>query len=356
METIGTPTINLDQLVSAALLERRQAEQEAAQRTAQTKKQAQQALIDALRVEFEQDFGVDLVVALKIEFGIVAGYQTEVAAARFSDAAGGPTVWELRLTNQRRSTELVWTRALHDGLSFLGSREDSYRRAEARMLLLADIGRQRAGHAHDLELKAAKTAEQAEQQRLWHIQNEERETREAAAEQLRQAEEARLQAIVDDARDTAQAALWRWPVGVEVAIYRVRWCAGSYRDGDETIFDYDEAWSATDATDAAGWWTFHVRSTLGDPKIRALRLSAEQHKPTVERFDLGSTKDAQERGLTESLSAEAQGVRWVGYEYGVGGHLIEDPEGSYAFTLSDGRQPVDWIRELVDAEDAQERG
>lgn len=346
------PTINLDQLVADALTQ--QQAKEIAERDAadEAKQQKLQALADAFGAELDKDFGADLIAALGIEIHISSNRQQEtIAVGRFHDEAGKCT-YELSIETVPFRNHLKWNRTIIHGKEHI-SKFKSYEREEARTRLLADIGFQRQGVIRQDKEDEEAALKQVERNHQLEAERQQRALNEAAEQAERDAIKARINLILDAARQQTLDTLWRWPTGVEVAIYRVRWCNGSYRDEDEAYFHFDEGWSAREEADEFGWWYFFVERE-SEPKIRALRLTTEHHKVVVERFVLSSTGDAAKLGLGESVRAVAHGVRWEVDRYGDMGHLVEDPDGSHDFYI-DAHMPAYWIRELVDAQDAEDQ-
>lgn len=139
--------------------------------------------------------------------------------------------------------------------------------------------------------------------------------REVAAEQARQ--EAEHEAALNEARER----LWRWPAGREVTIYGWRWCiaAGS---GDEDA-EFDAGWSLQDRLDRDGYVRLEIAISRGQRRRRILRLDPAAHKMVVERITFSST---------EMLPHELREIVYL------------DGDDSEEV----GRQPVAWLRALID--------
>lgn len=135
------------------------------------------------------------------------------------------------------------------------------------------------------------------------------------------ADRAREAAERDRAMNEARERLWRWPAGREVTIYGWRWCIATGA-GDEDA-EFDAGWSLQDRLDRDGYVQLEATRDRGQRRRRILRLDPLAHKPIVERITFSSV---------EMLPHELREVVYLD-----GGDEEEV-----------GRQPVEWLRTLID--------
>ncbi|HEY0739291.1 MAG TPA: hypothetical protein VGD69_30495 [Herpetosiphonaceae bacterium] len=298
MET--TTTFDLDAAIADAVADyqqivathtvQRQAEQEARE---QQEQQRQAAQIATCAAQLRQDLGDDLYEALAIAVRWVGNRPQATALID-----GAP--WTISATTAPAPKFWAITRPI--GLGGDCTRE------HLRAVLLRCIGQER-------ELRAERQA------------NEERQD---AERQARRAEHARCQAQLDAALAIARAALWTWPAGQILTLYRWSW-----HIGDST---FEAGWSVSDRLDAQGYATVYTEATL-----QTLRLDMFAHQPVVERRTFHAT-DALPGELREQVRIDVPGIWWSFSDE----QYIADPEA--VLTHDVGQVPIAWVQTQFTAE------
>lgn len=217
--------------------------------------------------------------------------------------------------------------------------------------LLAAMGRAQEAKAEDRRERAAEderahveaerqaraAAEQAEQRQ--RAQQAERE-HEGLVYAAHQEIEARVEAELARQR----AALWRWPDGVTVTLYRVRWCTGGFTDDDGAPhFHYATDWTPTQILPndtmrfltKAGWVTI---TRFNMPTWEEVTIASMDELPDA----LRETQEHTIPGIREQFTYFNQLDQPNGY------YFYADPDSSA--TVEVGSIPVRWLRERVDLE------
>jgi hypothetical protein len=204
---------------------------------------------------------------------------------------------------------------------------------------LAVVGKARAS-------KRAKDAEtQAARERVWERERIEREAQTDEADAVH----ARLEAVVSAAVAEVTANLWQWPVvdGTPVALtlYQVSWLTGMARDEDGAAYvEREEGWSASPAA-SDGWRpVYPMRYVAAEP--RRLALGAE-HLVIVEEQTFRSL-DALPYPLAREVAATVPGILFdtTGPD---GVRRYAEVEGCTVRRVI-GREPVPWVRALLDGD------
>jgi len=223
-----------------------------------------------------------------------------------------------------------------------------------------------AAYRQDQEAELAALAErervQAARQAAWERQaaeeQERRAQREAEASALREAALATHRELVVEVMrhlSAAQDALWRWPAGASVTLYRWRWqVAGAVDEDGELVAEHEEGWSSQATPDAGGFVRFET--SLGRSRLTTLRaaqfVTVEQHVVTslaelpsdlitVERLSIPGLRYANwgdiETGHGDRIDVATEEGDTV---------LIRDDDGELGMAV--GQVPFAWVRRLVE--------
>ena len=337
--------------------------------TAQELEREQQARVrrDQAQKEFEDgligELGLDLVQALGAGLDVNEHQETVEVTGRFAYLGEPFTISRSRTYN--RSGGIVWQfnwtlkpYALHPKpvAAWLRAFDPvSANDGEFRAALLAGLGMARAMRA-DYEALEIERQQKAEAQRVqWETEQArrreeeaERERQEAEAAASFAAEQARLQDLVDVSLDSAAGIAWRWPEGVTVTIYRVRWLKAAGLDADgNPITAWGDGWTTEDRLDGDGYVYLRETSTYGKTAPRAIKLSLEYHLPTWEPFTYADIESLP-ANLRAPQTVVIPGItREFLHDCDAGMAWVEDPERSFTAELPLAA-PVAWVRERID--------
>jgi len=188
-------------------------------------------------------------------------------------------------------------------------------------------------------------------------QIEEAEAANQAKKDALVAEHKRLSALVDDMVTRTRADLWRWPEGVTIEVYHMEYCKGSMRDEDgEASFDYAGGWTRTSDLDINDRVTLEESMRYASAQYPAgaktVQLIPAIHHPVFTVHTFSSTEE-----LPESLRQEVRvGPENVVMRSGIGTGFtsllmeVERPDyDEHWYTVPVGSVPLEWIKELVDA-------
>lgn len=174
---------------------------------------------------------------------------------------------------------------------------------------------------------------------------------------------AQVESRTEAARRELDRLLEGWQPGVELKLYKIIWCCGSFTIDDECNpqFDYDSLWTADPQPDVDGFYCGYISTALSDPDYRrnyivkpySVRLR-DYHLPTVERYTCRSFEELP-LALRQKVVLEITGIR----------DYIPDPEVQLHLGLTDdelpfyrhvedsnhyitiGERPVDWVMQLL---------
>lgn len=297
-----TTTFDLDAAIAEAVTEHQQivtnhqAQRQADQQARQQQEQQRQAeQIATCATQLRQDLGDDLYDALAIAVQW-AGVRPQATA----QIDGEP--WTISYTNAPAPKFWYLSRPL-------GANGDATREL-LRSVLLRCIAQER-------ELRADRQAMEA---------------RDAAERQARCADHERCQAQLDDALASARAALWTWPAGHVLTLFRWTWHLG---DGN-----FDDGWSVSDRLDAQGYVVVYSEAT-----IQTLRLDMQAHQPVVERRTFRSIDDLP-GDLREHVRIDVPGI-WFDYS-----EERYRTEPDVTLTHEVGVVPCAWVRAQFTTEPA----
>lgn len=337
--------LNLNELVNETYAQflREQADADAAQESA--KRRAEADGLAAFQTALETELGADFLAALGVRYEPTKMSGKPSGVAKWTDTESD-TAWSIMFYNGS---------ALSGWKMFAQARQAP--RAEVfshttgagnlRDTLLVGIGTARAWAVKQAEASAKRLAE---------AQRIEADTaaREREARQQRAAQEAA--AVIADQEIRAELATmvasapprWTWKAGATLTLYVMTWvCGAAITDEGDPTFDYDEAYTATDALDAGGYITVRTRYN----EAREIKLDPRIHKPIWERITAQSVADLPSE-LTVMQKVHLKGV-YAEYDYSSDTAAVlrygyaEDAE---SFVLADvALLPVAWVRDLVDA-------
>ena len=224
-----------------------------------------------------------------------------------------------------------------------------------RVTLLLKLGerRQQIQKQEQEALEKERTKQQEEAQATAEKEREmrEREERIAQADQ----EHARWQEQLETLKSRELARLWRWPTGVLVALYQIAYTSGVGRgDEDEAIIEQVKAWTGTDHLDQEGYIRLEPeRSYWSNSEPREIKLDPSTHMPIWQRIIVGSTDELPQK-LREDITVSIPNVYSqrdhdqldgkCRLTYIEDGRYLEDSPHSELV----GRQPLPWVRALVD--------
>lgn len=331
--------------------------------------------------EFEQRFRanlsrrmLDALAEQRLTFGLVGGAPRALLTLDVAPSGGEERL--LLLAPESRGQGVYWRVSRPDGYNaslWRGHQEfvrdqGSAAWEELEVRLLDWFRGWRAYLAYEREEHAAQVALEAERAEADRLRAEQRQAEQEAAARRRQALDALRTRVLaehrvcaaelEQRRQEAVAAAWRWPEGREVRAYKWTWQTGAaVEDGGELHIEYDSGWSLQDRLDD-GW--IDLQPAAGE-RARRLRLDPQANHPVVEEVTLSGVN------LSWELLENAE-VRIPGYSrdgrFDLDGeevHILvgrdrddlplrRDSEGWQRVSI--GRQPLPWVRALVEGQDA----
>ena len=226
-------------------------------------------------------------------------------------------------------------------LIFLAERKEEQERAKAR--------------AAEWEQQRAEILRQQAEEEI--LRQQEDQVRIAEADQ----EHARLTPLVEQAIATARQGMWTWPTEIAIEVYFINYCRGSYQDEDGNgHFEYGNGWTASDQLESNGRITIEPAkdypwsTSAREPQV--IKLMLEVHHPVWTVHTFSSVEDLP-GSLKEDITVSLPNV--VTRQLDEKQRLVEIPEGEKRYYQDDewvetvGQQPLTWIRQLVDSEQAR---
>ncbi len=349
----------VDQLADQMLSRYQQEQREQQQRNAALQVQHEQQAIAVLQALIATEIEPELLSVLGITY-VVRRNSSGVAHAEAVLAYGGIT-WSISQEEVRRS-DMPWRwsiRAEKDEPHWY-NREDTRlsRSAEPqtlRTVLLLQFGLRREQLRQEAE-EAARKEEQRRRVREEAQAEKEREEHERA-ERLAQAkqEDAMWRAQLAARKREAEAAMWRWPEGAQVALYRLTYTSGKvYGDEGEPVIQQEQGWCASDHLDEAGYIRLepvrrYTRSYASKP--REVKLDPARHAPLWERIIVGSIEELPGELRTEVRVSLPNVVSCCDYDLDGAYRLREVEElgrDEDPYSEHVGYVPLPWIRALVE--------
>lgn len=208
-----------------------------------------------------------------------------------------------------------------------------------------------------LKQNQRKTEEDAQRQRDYETQQQQREANRKAREAQEQAERERraeinrvheeIERLIATRREEALASMWQWKDGATITFYTVRWVSGAgvaFGDYDEPYcqIDHDSGYTLADRLDADGW----IELLRPNGAVRRVKLDMHAHKPVWEAHTASSITDLP-GALRESLYITVEGIVNEWTDYDTRRWQYADGESAQIQVAQD-VLPVQWVRDLVD--------
>lgn len=258
-----------------------------------------------------------------------------------------------------------WVAELHRKGARVGNLLTRIEPAQLRDQLVLAIAQYREKREAELAEQARKEQEQAalaeQQQRREADAKARHEQRQAVIEAKRAevlATHAELVTEVEAKKAAALAALWQWPAGATLTLYRWRWnLAAAVSENNELIADYDDGWSLQPEPDVDGFVFF--QPAFSRPRglsIKPINVAF------VERHIFTSVADLHD----DLVRAESLRLSGIGYHSGYhdapittehGDRVDVHPESDRSVLMRGDRKellielgnlPRPWVRALVE--------
>lgn len=350
-------SLHVDTLADQTLLQILQHQNREKLRQEEQTNQKDTQAIAILQTLLSTEIEHDLLTVLSLSYAVHRdSYGSPHTQATFRYAG---VDWHLSQVYPNRTPDTwQWSiRATHPGYSYNSQISDLTNNAPPLALqraLLLKLGERRL-QLQRLEQEAAENERKQLQARtdadgVQKQKERERVERIAAAD----GEHAKWQAQIDTLKQQELERLWRWPTGVQIALYRITYTTGiGQSDDDEVVLEQKNEWTATDRLDSEGYIRIEpVRSYWNETQFREIKLDPSTHMPIWERIIVGNTNELPKE-LCEEITVSIPNV----YFRSDGAldetrRLVYDEESNYfdenTYSERVGLRPVAWVRVLVE--------